>query len=68
MLRTIDLLVPTSLYQLLFILKILLAISTKPATINEEVNCAEPSPSISILCLKFAFKYGPYFDVKAEVV
>jgi hypothetical protein len=32
------------------------------------VNCAEPSPSISILCLKFAFKYGPYFDVKAEVI
>jgi hypothetical protein len=44
---TIDLLV-LSLDQLLFILKILFAIFKTTSYLNEEVNCTEPSSSVSI--------------------
>jgi hypothetical protein len=36
--------------QLLFILKILFPFFYKTSYLNEEVNCAVPSPSISIPC------------------
>jgi hypothetical protein len=45
---TVHLLVLTSLDQLIFILKILLAYFTKTSYLNEEVNCIEPSPLVSI--------------------
>jgi hypothetical protein len=50
LLTTVDLLVLTSLDQLLFILKILftLFLFYKPGYLNEEVNCTEPSPSVSL--------------------
>jgi hypothetical protein len=47
-LSTVDLLVLTSLYQLLFILKILFTFLT--SYFNEEVNCPEPSSLLSIPC------------------
>ncbi len=47
-LSTVDLLVLTSSGQLLFIMKTLLTLFTKQATLNKEVNCTEPSRSVSV--------------------
>ncbi len=44
-----DLLVLNSLDQLLFIVKLLVAFVTK-SYLNEEVNCTEPSPLVSVTC------------------
>ncbi len=49
-LRTGDLLVQTCLEQLLFELRILFTFVTKQANLNEEVNCTDPFPSVSIPC------------------
>jgi hypothetical protein len=49
-LNTIDLLLLTSLDQLIFMLKILFQFFYKTSYLNEEVNCTEPSPSVSIPC------------------
>ncbi len=49
-LSTVDLLVLTSLVQHLFILKVLRTFY-KTTYLNEEVNCTEPPPSVSIPCL-----------------
>jgi hypothetical protein len=38
--------VPTSLYQFLFILKILNTFFAKRSHLNEEVNCTGPSPQL----------------------
>jgi hypothetical protein len=45
-----DLLVLTILDQLLFVLKISSTCFYKTIYFNEEVNCTEPSPSVSIPC------------------
>ncbi len=45
-LRTVDLLILTILDQLLYKLEILFTFFTKQ--VNEEVNCNEPSPSVSV--------------------
>ncbi len=42
----------TSLYQLVFILKILFSCLYKTSYLNEEVNCTEPSPSDIIALLE----------------
>ncbi len=44
----VDLLVQTSLDELLLILKLLLTLLIKQATLMEEVNRTEPSPSESV--------------------
>ncbi len=45
-LSTVDLLALTSLYQLVFILKILFFLFYKTSYLNEEVNCPELSPQL----------------------
>jgi len=53
MINTVDLLELTSWYQLLFTLTILFTFITKQTSyLNEEVDCTEPSPSVSIPCLQ----------------
>jgi hypothetical protein len=47
-LSTFDLLVPSSLGQLLLKLKTLFTFLQKRANTYEEVNCTEPSPSVSV--------------------
>ncbi len=47
---TFDLLVLTSLDQLVLIMRILLNFLYKTGYVNEEVICTEPSPSVSIPC------------------
>jgi hypothetical protein len=44
----VDLQVLTSLDQLIFMLKILFIFFYKTSYFNEEVNCTEPYPSVSI--------------------
>jgi len=44
---TVDLLVAIVLDQLLFLLYLI----NKTIYVNEEVNCTDPSPSVSVLCL-----------------
>ncbi len=64
-LSTVDLLVPTSLDQLLFISKILFTFFLKKKTIypNEEVNCTEPSRSVILPWLK-CFAPTDIFELK----
>jgi hypothetical protein len=50
LLYTVDLLVLTSLDQLIFKLIILISFLFKASYLNEEVNCTEPSPYVSIPC------------------
>ncbi len=50
-LSTADLLVLTSLDPLLSILKTLFTFFYKTCYLNEEVNCTEPLPSVSVPCL-----------------
>jgi hypothetical protein len=45
---TVDFLVLSSSDQLILRLKILFTFVTKQVTLNEEVNCTEPSPSVSV--------------------
>ena len=47
-LSTVALLALTSLDEFIFILKIYVAFFYKTSYLNEEVNCTEPSPSVSI--------------------
>jgi hypothetical protein len=47
----VDLIVLTSLDHLLFKLKLLFTFFYKTTNLNEEVNCAEPSASVSIPCM-----------------
>ncbi len=54
-LSTVDLLVLTSLDQLLFILKFYLLFLQKRANVNEEVNCTEPSPQLVFPAKSFIF-------------
>jgi hypothetical protein len=51
-LNTVDLLLLTSLDQLLLILIILFAFFIKTTYLNKEVNRTEPSPSVSVPCWK----------------
>jgi len=54
---TVDLLVLTSLDQLLLIMKILSTyLFYKTSYLNEEVNCTKPSPSVSILWRRVTVK------------
>ena len=48
-LSTVDLLVLTSLDQVIFIFKILFSFFTKTSYLNELVNCAESSPQLVFL-------------------
>ncbi len=50
LLYTVDLLVLTSLYQLIFKLIILISFLFKASYLHDEVNCTEPSPYVSIPC------------------
>jgi hypothetical protein len=47
-LSAVDLLVLTSLDQLLLTLAILFTFLNKTIYLNEEVNCSKPSPSVSV--------------------
>jgi hypothetical protein len=47
-LSTVDRLEPTSLEELLLIVKLLFSFCYNTSFLNEEVNCTEPSPSISV--------------------
>ncbi len=60
-LSTVDLLVPTSLDQLLFILKILLTVLQ--SYLNEEVNRTEPSPSVRIPGQTLALERKRFYDI-----
>jgi hypothetical protein len=52
-LSTPDLLVQTSLDQLVFIIKLLFDFVYKTRYLNEEVNCTEPPPSVSVPCIEY---------------
>ncbi len=54
-LSTVDLLVLTSLDQLLFAVMIFFYLCYKTSYLNEEVNCTEPSPSVSVPCSEFSY-------------
>ncbi len=52
-LSTVDLLVLTSLDQLLLIIKFLFHLCYKTSYLNEEVNCTVPSPSVSFPWMRY---------------
>jgi hypothetical protein len=54
-LSTVDLLVLTSLDQLLVILQTTFTFFSKTRYLNKEVNRTEPSPSVSVRCYKLLF-------------
>ncbi len=54
-LSTVDLRVLASLNQLLFYIEIIIILFYKTSYLNEEINCTEPSPLVSIPCLLFNF-------------
>jgi hypothetical protein len=49
-LNTVDLLVPTSLDKLLFVIETIIYLGCQTSYLNEEVNCTDPSPSVSVPC------------------
>jgi hypothetical protein len=57
--NTVGLLVLTSLDQLLFTLKILFSFFYKTSYLNEEVNCTELFPSVSVPCSNTQSIYIP---------
>jgi len=46
----VDLLLPNSLYHLLFYIETTIKLFYKTSYLNEDVSCTEPSPSVNIPC------------------
>ena len=66
-LSTFDLLVLTSLYQLVFILKILFSFFTKQSTLMRKSTSTKPSPSVSFPCPIICLSTFPVLDLCRSV-
>jgi hypothetical protein len=64
----VDVLVLTSLNQLVFALKKNVYLCYRASYLIEEVNCTQPSPSVSVPCLDFSKWYYRENNFKCELV